>query len=267
MIDLHHHLLPGLDDGSKTMENSVAMARLAAEDGITHVVCTPHANGQYTFDPAVNEAKVAELRALLSAENIPLTIGLGCDFHLSYDNIQDAKERPSRYAINGLSYVLVEIPDYGLPRGLNEIFYELQLAGLTPILTHPERNPTLQADPSRLEEWLRGGVLIQVTGDSVRGSMGKQAERMAHRLLADRWVHFLATDAHNTASRPPRLSEARAIVGKKYGAEYAGLLTEDNPRAVFEGKPLPEQEEPRGLYEDREEKSWFGNLMSRLTER
>lgn len=267
MIDLHHHLLPGLDDGSKTMENSVAMARLAAEDGITHVVCTPHANGQYTFDPAINEGKVAELRALVAAENIPLTLGLGCDFHLSYDNIQDAKDRPARYAINGLSYVLVEIPDYGLPRGLNEIFYELQLAGLTPILTHPERNPTLQSDPSRLEEWLRGGVLIQVTGDSVRGSMGKSAERLAHKLLADRWVHFLATDAHNTTSRPPRLSEARAIITKKYGPEYAGFLTETNPRAVFEGKPLIEQEEPRGLYEDREEKGWFGSLMSKLTER
>ncbi len=267
MIDLHHHLLPGLDDGSKTMEHSVAMARLAAEDGITHVVCTPHANGQYTFDPTVNQAKMEELRGLIAAEGIPLTLGLGCDFHLSYDNIQDAKEHPARYSINGLSYVLVEIPDYGLPRGLTEIFYELQLTGLTPILTHPERNPTLQADPSRLEEWLRGGVLIQVTGDSVRGSMGKQAERMAHKLLADRWVHFLATDAHNTTSRPPRLSEARAIVTKKYGPEYAGLLTAINPQAVFEGKPLPEQEEPRGLYEDREQKGWFGNLVSKLTER
>ncbi len=267
MIDLHHHLLPGLDDGSKTMENSVAMARLAAEDGITHVVCTPHANGQYVYDLAANEAKVVELRALLAAENIPLTLGLGCDFHLSYDNIQDARQRPAHYAINGLAYVLVEIPDYGLPRGLNEIFYELQLAGLTPILTHPERNPTLQADPGRLAEWLRGGVLIQVTGDSVRGSMGKSAERMAHKLLAERWVHFLATDAHNTTSRPPRLSEARKIVAKKYGDEYAELLTVTNPRAAFEGKLLPEQEEPRGLYEDREEKGWFGNLMSKLTER
>ncbi len=267
MIDLHHHLLPGVDDGSKTMETSVAMARLAAADGITHVVCTPHANGQYAFDPAGNAAKVAELRALLAADGIPLTLGLGCDFHLSYDNIQDAKEQPGRYSINGLSYVLVEIPDYGLPRGLNEIFYELQLAGLTPILTHPERNPTLQADPSRLEEWLRGGVLIQVTGDSVRGSMGKSAERMAHKLLGDRWVHFLATDAHNITSRPPRLREAHAIVSKKYGAEYAEYLTDTNPRAVFEGKPLAEQEEPRGLYTDREEKGWFGNLMSKLTER
>src|ERR1700709_85728 len=107
MIDLHHHLLPGLDDGSKTMENSVAMAKLAVADGITHVVCTPHANGKYVYDPLVNQAK--------AADQVPRTLGLGCDFHLSYDNIQEAKDNPTRYTINGLSYLLVEIPDYGLP--------------------------------------------------------------------------------------------------------------------------------------------------------
>lgn len=263
MIDLHHHLLSGLDDGAKNFETSVAMAKLASDDGITHVVCTPHANGKYAYSREGNEVKVAELRAELAAQKIPLTLGLGCDFHLSYDNIQDAKENPTRYSVNGLSYIMVEIPDYGLPRGLNEIFYELQLAGLTPVLTHPERNPTLQADMSRLEEWLRAGVLIQVTGDSVRGSMGKSAERMAHKLLADHWVHFLATDAHNTSSRPPRLSEARAIVAKRYGAEYADLLAIENPRAAYEGKPLPEQEEPRNLYDERESKSWFQRLFSK----
>ena len=263
MIDLHHHLLPGLDDGSKTLENSVAMARLAAEDGITHVVCTPHANGKYLFDPQVNAAKVAELREALAAENIPLTLGLGCDFHLSYDNIQDAKENPSLYSVNGLSYIMVEIPDYGLPRGLTEIFYELQLAGLTPVLTHPERNPTLQSDLTRLEDWLRGGVLIQVTGDSVRGNMGKSAEQIAHKLLSNRWVHFLATDAHNTSSRPPRLSEARNIVAKKYGAEYADRLCTTNPRAAYEGLQLPEQEEPRNLFDDRAPKNWFQRVFSK----
>ena len=238
------------------------MAKLAVADGITHVVCTPHANNRYAFDPQVNEAKLAELRALLKQEDVVLTLGMGCDFHLSYDNIQQAKADPARFAINGGSYLLVEIPDYGLPQGLTEIFYELRLAGLTPILTHPERNPTLQADVGRLEEWMRGGMLVQVTGDSVRGSMGKQAERMAHQLLSQRWVHFLATDAHNTSSRPPRLSEAKAIVTRKYGEEYAQLLCETNPLAVFEGQPLPPQEEPQGLYEDREQKGWFAKLFS-----
>jgi protein-tyrosine phosphatase len=260
MVDLHHHLLPGLDDGSKTLEDSVEMARLAAADGITHVVCTPHANSKYTYDRAVNEAKRDDLREALTAFGVQLELGLGCDFHLSYDNIEDAKLHPGRYAINGGSYLLVELPNYGL-------FYELRLAGLTPILTHPERNPTLRESPKRLEEWLRGGLLLQVTGDSVRGSMGKPAEEMAHRLLAKRWVHVLATDAHNLTSRPPRLSEAREIVAKKYGREYAKLLTETNPAAVFDNRPMPPQEEPLGLYADEEPKGLFGRLLERLGER
>jgi len=147
MIDIHHHLLPGLDDGSDSMETSVEMARLAVAEGITHVVCTPHANSYHDFDSSVNAAKVDELRARLEEENIPLTLGLGCDFHLSYDNVKLAKEDPARFSINGLGYLLVEVPDYGLPPGLAETFFELRLAGLTPILTHPERNPRCRTRP------------------------------------------------------------------------------------------------------------------------
>ena len=146
MIDIHHHLLWGLDDGASNLETSLAMARIAAADGITHVVCSPHANGRYAYQPQVIAEKIGELQQLLDREHLALKLGHGCDFHLSYDNIQEAKADPGRFSINGLGYLLVEIPDYGLPRGLTEIFYELQLVGLTPILTHPERNPTLQAD-------------------------------------------------------------------------------------------------------------------------
>jgi protein-tyrosine phosphatase len=261
MIDIHHHLLWGVDDGAKDFETSVAMAKASAADGVTHVVCTPHANGQYPYDPAVNAAKVQELQAKLDAERVPLKVGLGCDFHLSYDNIIDAKTDPARFSVNGLGYLMVEIPDYGVPPGLSETFYELQLAGLTPVLTHPERNPTLQADQSRLGQWMRGGVLVQVTGDSVTGKMGRAAEKLAHTLLAKRWVHFLATDAHNVSSRPPRLSEARKIVAKKYGVEYADSLVETNPRAVFEGKPFEALEEPRELYEEFKDRAWWKRVL------
>ena len=192
-----------------------------------------------------------------------MNIGLGCDFHLSYDNILAAKEDPARFSINGLGYLMVELPDYGVPRGLTETFYELQLAGLTPVLTHPERNPTLQNDLPRVAEWMRGGVLLQVTGDSVTGRMGKTAQRIAHELLAKRWVHFLATDAHNVSSRPPRLSEARDVVAKKYGAAYAESLVTTNPDAAFHGKPFEPVEEPIDLYEEFKEKSWFSRLLNR----
>jgi protein-tyrosine phosphatase len=263
MIDIHHHLLWELDDGSSSLETSVEMAKIAAEDGISHIVCTPHANGQYSYYPRLITEKIAELQRILDTEKIALTLGKGCDFHMSYENIQDAKDDPTRFSINGHGYLLVEVPDYGLPRGLTEIFYQLQLAGLTPILTHPERNPTLQHDRPRLAEWLQRGVLIQVTAGSVLGRMGKQAERMAHELLAKRWVHFLATDAHNTTSRPPKMRESFEMVAKKYGPEYARLLCISNPLAAFTGKPMPAQIEPLGLYENFKEKSWWQRLTGR----
>jgi protein-tyrosine phosphatase len=263
MIDIHHHLLWGMDDGAADIETSVAMAKIAAADGISHIVCSPHANGTYVYEPWVIAKKLAELQQRLRDEQIAIKLGYGCDFHMSYENIMEAKIDPAKFSINGLGYLLVEVPDYGLPRGLTDIFYQLQLAGLTPILTHPERNPTLQGDPERLAEWLRGGVLVQVTAGSVMGRMGKSAERMSHELLANRWVNFLATDAHNTTSRPPKMRDAFELVANKYGPEYAHLLCISNPLAAFLGKPLQPQPEPLNLYEDLKEKSWWQRLTGR----
>jgi protein-tyrosine phosphatase len=267
MVDIHHHLLPGLDDGAKDMETAVAMARMAVADGITHIVCTPHASGHYTFDPEVNRAKTDELRTKLAEQHIPLTLGSGCDFHLSFDNVKQAKLEPARFSINGLGYLLVEVPDYGLPPALTETFYELQLAGLTPILTHPERNPTLQKEPERMKDWLRGGLLIQVTADSLTGHKGKPSERMALKLVEDRWVHFLATDAHNTTTRPPRMREAHDLVATKFGASYAHALCLTNPTAVFLGKHFEVAEEPHGLYDEVKEPNWWQRVTGALNKK
>ncbi len=250
MIDLHHHLLPGVDDGSPDLETSLAMARIAVEEGITRVVATPHANYTYQFDPGSIRAGLEQLRGALAAASIPLLVASGCDFHLSFENIQDAIAHPAKYTVNGGDYLLIELPDFGLSPHLDEAFYELGLAGMRLILTHPERNPTLQQDSSRLADWLRIGLLIQVTAGSVTGEMGRSAQRMAHRLLADRWVHFLATDAHNTRSRAPRMRRAYDLVARKYGREYADRLCRINPEAVYDNRQLPLQDEPRHLYQD-----------------
>ena len=264
MVDIHHHLLWGLDDGPKDLETSVAMAKASAADGVTHIVCTPHANGKFNYDAGVNKAKVAELQAILNSDGVPLQIGLGCDFHLSYDNIVEAKADPARFSINGLGYLMVELPDYALPVQLGETLYELQLCGLIPVLTHPERNPTLQKDQSRLVEWMRGGLLVQITGDSVTGKMGRTAEKMAHDLLAKRWVHFIATDAHDLTRRPPRLSEAHEVVAERYGSEYADSLVSTNPAAAFQGKAFEPVAEPTNLYEEFKPQSWFSRLIETL---
>ena len=248
VFDIHHHLLPGLDDGPPNLEAAIAQARLAVADGISHVVCTPHASAHFPFDPVTVAERVVELQASLAAHSIALTLGAGCDFHVSFDNVQTAIDQPTRFAINGGPYLLIELPDHGLSPNLSQTWYDLQLAGLTLILTHPERNPTLQREPARLMPWLRQGMLVQVTAASVLGQMGKPALRMAHELLDKRWVHFLASDAHDTERRPPRMTAAHAAVSQRYGVDYADLLCTANPAAVFAGEPLPPQPEPRGLY-------------------
>ena len=249
MVDIHHHLLPGLDDGSTDLETSLAMARMAAEDGITHIVATPHANHRYPFDRERNEQLLDTLREGLAHEGVSLTLGSGCDFHMSYDNIQDARNYPQKYSINMKQYLLIELPDHAIAPQMEDSIYDLRLAGITPILTHPERNLTLQRDTTRLKAWMQQGMLVQVTTSSVLGHMGSTAEKMAHKLLDDRWVHFLATDAHNTSRRPPKMRAACDLVAKQYGTDYAQALCTDNPLAVFEGRPLPAFEEPRHLYE------------------
>lgn len=263
MIDIHHHLLFGLDDGSNSLQTSVDMARLAVAEGITHIVCSPHANSAFHFDPAVNAERLNTLREALARESLPLTLGLGCDFHLSFDNLRALKQHPPQFTINGMDYLLVELPDFGIPGGMTETFYEMQLAGLAPILTHPERNPTLQTDLGRLAKWLRGGLLVQVTADSILGNMGRAAERMSHQLLEDRWVHFVATDAHNLSSRPPRMRKAFELVAKRHGDEFAERIFITNPKAAFDGKPLPAQDEPIHLHDDMEPQTWWGRIRQR----
>ncbi|HEY2038045.1 MAG TPA: CpsB/CapC family capsule biosynthesis tyrosine phosphatase [Edaphobacter sp.] len=263
MIDIHHHLLWDQDDGSTSRELSLEMAQMAAGDGITHIACTPHANGYYEYNPEIISGKIAELQNLLQQNNVPVTLGRGCDFHTSYDNIQQAHEEPTRFSLNGGNYLLVEIPDHALPLTLNEVFYQMQIDGLIPILTHPERNLTLQKDMSRIKDWLRTGVLVQVTAGSVLGKMGRTAQRVAHELLSKKWVHFLATDAHNVTSRPPKMREAMELVAEKYGSDYAHLLCVSNPLAAFTNKPMQPQPEMLDLYEEEDSRSWWQRLLKR----
>ena len=253
MVDLHHHLLPGLDDGAPDLATTLKMARMAADDGITHVVCTPHANTRYAFDTEKNQGLLAEVRQAVADAGIRLILGSGCDFHLSYDNVRDALQNPRRYTVNGGEYLLVELPDYALPPTLEETFYSLRLGGMTPILTHPERNPSLQQDDSRLKDWIRDGMLTQVTASSVTGLMGRKAQKMAERMLADRWVHFVATDAHNISTRVPKMRDARDQIAARYGEPYAQKLCTENPQAVFDNRPLPRQEAPQRIFESAED--------------
>lgn len=237
MIDIHHHLIYGVDDGSRDLETSVQMVEMAAADGITHIVATPHAVERYPYQPQVSRERLDEIQTRVGNK---VKLGLGCDFHLSFDNIDDALAHPHKYTLNGLNYLLVEFPDTMISPKITDMFYEMMVAGMRPILTHPERNLTLQRTPERMTEWLRQGCLVQVTANSLTGRFGKRAQEMGLQLIQQGRVHFLATDAHDLKSRPPVLSEARKIVAEKFGAETAERLCVTNPLAAFEGQPITE---------------------------
>lgn len=261
MIDVHHHLLFGLDDGPPDLETSLAMVEMALSDGITHIVCTPHANHSYPYLPEENAARLAQIQEHTGDK---IRLGMGCDFHLSYENIQDAKAHRTRYTINGKNYLLVEFPDFGIPQNITQTFYEMMLDGVTPILTHPERNQTLAAKPARMAEWVRMGCLVQVTAGSLLGRFGKTAQRVTEQLLRDRWVHLLATDAHNTTSRPPQMRGAYDWLKRAYGKECAERLCVTNPLAVFNGEALPEQPTPLGIFEqDTPKRGLLARMFSR----
>lgn len=241
MVDVHSHILPEVDDGPKTWDVAAAMVRAAAADGITHMVATPHANDRYAYDREYSRELVVHLQQLAGDA---LKIGLGCDFHLSYDNLQDAMVHPARYAIEGTRYLLVEFSNYSIPRQIMDSFLKLGDAGMTPIITHPERNPILRENLQLVVEWVGQGCVVQMTGSALTGSWGERTRRAALWLLEHHAVHVLATDAHDMGNRPPVLSTARDAAAAICGEDVAEALVETNPRAIVTNQPLPYFPEP-----------------------
>ncbi len=247
MIDIHQHLIYGVDDGSPDLASSLAMAQEAANDGISHIVCTPHASDEFPYRSAVIEERYAELKEKL---NGVVELSLGCDFHMMADNIVDAVTHPLRYSVDGNGYLLIEFPTMVIPPGMSEALFRLQSVGYKLIVTHPERYHAVLRQPELVSEWMQAGCLMQVTAGSLYGAFGKAEEAFANELLERNWIHLLASDAHGIEWRPPHLKHAFEYVEQRAGKEAAERLCVSNPRTVVEGATWPEQPEPKGLWEN-----------------
>lgn len=234
LVDIHTHVLYGLDDGAATRADSVAMLRAAARHGTRLMVATPHANHRYRFDPELVRARVAELQELVPE----VELRSGCDFHLSFENVRDLLEHPARYSIHGGPYLLVELADSVVSPAISEVLGLLVREGLCPVITHPERNAWLRERTETLAAWVRAGCLIQITAQSVAGGFGRRARAAAEALLSRRLVHAVASDCHDCEGRPPNLREARDLVCAAEGARVAEQLFEGNPEAIASGFAL-----------------------------
>jgi protein-tyrosine phosphatase len=234
MIDLHCHILPGVDDGSKSWDMTVEMCRIAKQDGITHMVATPHANHRYAFHREHHLERLDELK-----RRVPdLDFSLGCDFHVSYENVEDAISHPARYTIAGTRYVLVEFSDYQTPHQMTESLFRLHSAGLSTIVTHPERNPVIDQYPDLPHQFVDMGAALQITAGSLYGSWGRKPKKTCQILLKKGLVAIIATDAHEPKLRKPILSEARKAASKIVGNAAADVLVRANPCAVLNNHPL-----------------------------
>jgi protein-tyrosine phosphatase len=239
MIDIHTHILPGLDDGAKNWEESLQMAQVAAEDGITYIIATPHViRGLYDNSKEEILAAVSRLNSRLEEEGIPLSIGPGAEYRLEADLAEKLKRGELLTLNDSGRYLLVELPDTFLPEFTAGVLYQIQLAGVTPIIAHPERNMVLGREPAQLSAFIRRGMAAQLTTGSIMGLFGSQAKKISRELLIKGLIHIVASDAHSPSGRTPRLKACRQMVSESFGDDSSRLLVQENPRRICQGREL-----------------------------
>lgn len=237
MIDIHCHILPGIDDGPVDIETSMRMARMADADGITHIVASPHHS--YGERPSVTEIKDAlqSFSGKMKEQGIGITVLQGADIRLTFELFSGLGNRDI-LTINNSRYFLLELPDL-MPPNVETFIFRARAGGYIPVITHPERNYSLLMSTEKLLSLRDSGALFQVTAMSITGEFGEQIQRYARMMLRKGYVDFVATDAHNTEYRVPVLSGAYREVSGLLGDAQARSIFFTNPEAVIKDREIP----------------------------
>lgn len=241
MIDLHAHILPGVDDGSQSLEMSLEMARIAADSGVRHMALTPHCNlpdnPRTNYDSSELRERMDQLQLAVEREGIPLELYAGCEVY-STDEIPLLLRRKKLVSLNDGKYLLVE---FGFGEDVDFVFFILEAIldeGYIPLVAHPERYHFVMRDPGLTYEWVRMGCALQVNRGSILGRFGRRVHDTAWRLLNHQVVACVATDCHRSGFRTPHMADVRDTLGEAYGSACPRLLLEDNPARILESQPV-----------------------------
>lgn len=238
MIDLHCHLLPGMDDGARTLEDGVALARVAVTDGIRLACLTPHLHPErYSSSKLGLQAATRHFQHVLEQQGIPLQVKAACEARLSIEllDLIAEDEVPFLGTVDGYRVLLLEFPHQTIPVGTERLISKLFSLKIRPLIAHPERNRAVMAQPEKIYPFVAQGCWLQLTAGSLAGRFGESAQHTAFHLVENDWATVIATDAHDATDRPPVLSEGMAVLRNRFGEATATRLGIDNPKKIVEG--------------------------------
>jgi len=240
MIDLHSHIIPGVDDGSRNENESQLMLEAAISAGIHTIVATPHYNYKYTNEKVKVFAEVEKLKQIITRNNLKIDILPGQEIRIYGELLEDYEAGKLLTIADNGSYMLVEFPFQHVPLYAEKLLYDIELRGIKPIIAHPERNSEFLENPDKLYKLVTKGALTQLTTSSITGHFGKKTEKFSEQLIKANLVHVIATDAHNITDRPFNMNQAYEVIMKKYGADYVSYFKE-NAQLITCGKPIYEE--------------------------
>lgn len=238
MIDIHCHILPNVDDGSESLEESIEMAKIAESEGITKIVNTSHCHFDFKYKKG-NELKLEleKFNQVLKEENINIEVLLGNELYYTSDLIERFDELDF-FSMNNSKYILMEFSPINFPKNIEDVIYEIKIRGYIPIIAHAERYKQVQEDVNIVLDCIKEGALIQVNASSILGKNGEKAEDTSKKLLDNNMVHFVATDAHSSNRRRPLIKDSYNYILKNYGKEVSEKLFIENPTAVIENRDI-----------------------------